>query len=217
MFQKWFQDRCESDKTSDLARLCRTIALGCARDNRCTTTDSADFSQDFALQVLASSSAVEILALPSGRRFALLTRMAGRDCIDFARRIHRRQAHEGWALESVSGDETPWSLAAVDPATDPCAICERSELADTLRTAIETLRPSARQALQLSCLEQLTAVEIALRTNRTVAAVRQCLHAAKCTVRLRLISHGWTEALSREVMRPPDAPRLEKPGISADG
>lgn len=190
-------------------KLCRTIALRCARSLHCSECDCEDFSQEFAIHVFeAYRKAAD--APPPEHQGALLARMARYDCIDFIRSLSRKRSLEGISLQRVEPAGEEWGLAVTDSSSDPATIVTQRALKAAILAAIESLHGAPREILALYYIKGMSSAEISNCTGRTTNAIKQCLCASRPMICARMAKEGWSASDALEVtdLCTPRVPRI---------
>jgi RNA polymerase sigma-70 factor (ECF subfamily) len=125
-----------------------------------------------------------------------LTSIAINEALMFLRRVGAVREvsinNMGEAEGSTPGLEMP------DPSQDPEAICLQRERARLLSSAMETLTPRMREALEVRELGELSTEQAAQRMGLSVGAVKARIFHAKRTLRRKLGRYPKSRATRRK-------------------
>ncbi|MFO0660704.1 MAG: sigma-70 family RNA polymerase sigma factor [Polyangiaceae bacterium] len=100
--------------------------------------------------------------------------------------IKKRRTSKFAPTSTLSLDQDSAAAAETSPGDSPEQSAERTELADRLRTVIDSLDETNREVLLLRDAEGLTAPEVATVLGLSVEAVKSRLHRARAEVRTKM-------------------------------
>jgi len=106
--------------------------------------------------------------------------------------VRKKRGHIETSMDVISDDQgIQYSWEPKDPAESPETYCSRREREELLDGAIQQLRPTLREAVQLKFIDGRSGEEVSQTLGISVSAAKSRLARAKTALRLSLASSGW--------------------------
>ena len=105
--------------------------------------------------------------------------------------VRKKRGHIETSMEVITDDQgIQYSWEPKDPSESPESYCSRREREELLEGAIQQLRPTLREAVQLKFVDGRSGEEVSQTLGISMSAAKSRLARAKTALRLSLASSG---------------------------